>query len=106
MVGRVVFSSSGGPQLRMEAAEMASLRELSRTVARTDTWGCQRQRASRVCLTTNSDGSHTAQCRRQWTAHDHAVEMGSWAVPGLWSAVVLEVIWTWGEEGGRAEGRL
>lgn len=37
---------------------------------------------------------------------DHAVEMGSWAVPGLWSAVVLEVIWTWGEEGGRAEGRL
>lgn len=33
-------------------------------------------------------------------------DKGSWTVPELWSAVVLEVIWTWGQGGGRAEGRL
>jgi hypothetical protein len=80
MVDRVHSSSSGGPGVRMEASEMASLREPSRTVARTDTWGCQRRRASRVCLARNSDlpeedGGHTAQCRRQWMAPDHVVEM-------------------------------
>lgn len=39
----------------MVAAEMASLKEPSRIAARADAWGCQRQRASKVCLAKNSD---------------------------------------------------
>lgn len=62
---------------------MTSLREPSRTVARPDCLGVPEAKGKgpagksvwqRIVTFQKEGGGHTAQCRRQWTVPDHAVE--------------------------------